>query len=131
MVLALAAPLQRVGQAGSGRRGVVTEALGTEWAARARCRTVDPDVLFVEGAAQNRAKALCTGCPVRADCLAHALDHRIEHGVWGGMTERERRALLRRRPLVTSWQRLLDAAYTEYERDTAGHVNGERTTAAG
>ncbi|WP_422070955.1 WhiB family transcriptional regulator [Streptomyces lasalocidi] len=86
------------------------------WGQRAVCRTADPDELFVEGAAQNRAKALCTGCPVRTECLAYALDHRIEHGIWGGMTERERRALLRRRPLVTSWRRLLDAARTEHQR---------------
>ncbi|MFC8954695.1 WhiB family transcriptional regulator [Streptomyces sp. NPDC057101] len=86
------------------------------WSARALCRTADPDELFVDGAAQNQAKALCTGCPVRTECLAHALDQRIDHGVWGGMTDRERRALLRRRPTVTSWRRLLDAARMEYER---------------
>ena len=44
------------------------------------------------------------GCPVRTECLADALDNRIEFGVWGGMTERERRALLRRRPNVSSWR---------------------------
>ncbi|MEV6841613.1 WhiB family transcriptional regulator [Streptomyces sp. NPDC051133] len=86
------------------------------WAAHAVCRTTDPDELFAEGAAQNQAKALCTGCPVRTECLAHALDHRIEHGVWGGMTERERRAVLRRRPTVTSWRRLLESARAEYGR---------------
>ncbi|MER7759192.1 WhiB family transcriptional regulator [Streptomyces sp. NPDC097619] len=85
------------------------------WMLRGACRGADPDELFVEGAAQQRAKALCAGCPVRTECLAHALDHRIEHGVWGGMTERERRALLRRRPLVTSWRGLLAAARSEYE----------------
>jgi WhiB family redox-sensing transcriptional regulator len=88
------------------------------WGEGAACRTADPDELFVEGAAQNKAKVVCTGCPVRTECLAHALDHRIEHGIWGGMTERERRALLRRRPLVTSWRRLLEAARTEHQRLT-------------
>ncbi|MFE6486765.1 WhiB family transcriptional regulator [Streptomyces sp. NPDC057757] len=87
---------------------------GGSWAARGVCRTGDPEELFVEGAAQNRAKAVCTGCPVRTECLAYALDHRIEHGVWGGMTDRERRGLLRRRPTVTSWRRLLEAARTDY-----------------
>ncbi|MGW2478115.1 WhiB family transcriptional regulator [Streptomyces sp. NPDC001665] len=86
------------------------------WRGHAVCRTADPDELFVDGAAQNRAKALCTGCPVRTECLAYALDHRIGHGIWGGMTERERRGLLRRRPLVTSWRRLLDAARHEHDR---------------
>ncbi|MFF3328900.1 transcriptional regulator WblA [Streptomyces sp. NPDC002888] len=87
-----------------------------DWSAQAACRTTDPDELFVQGAAQNRAKAVCTGCPVRTECLADALDNRVEFGVWGGMTERERRALLRRRPTVTSWRRLLETARTEYER---------------
>ncbi|WP_424217259.1 WhiB family transcriptional regulator (plasmid) [Streptomyces sp. BI20] len=87
-----------------------------EWIVSAACRGLDPDILFVDGAAQHQAKAVCAGCPVRTECLAHALDRRIEHGVWGGMTERERRALLRRRPLVTSWRRLLDAAREEHHR---------------
>ncbi|WP_328966252.1 WhiB family transcriptional regulator [Streptomyces virginiae] len=87
-----------------------------DWASQAVCRTTDPDELFVVGAAANRAKALCTGCPVRTECLADALDNRVEFGVWGGMSERERRALLRRRPSVTSWRRLLKTARAEYER---------------
>ncbi|MFF2849700.1 WhiB family transcriptional regulator [Streptomyces sp. NPDC058001] len=90
----------------------------TDWSAQAACRTTDPDELFVQGAAQNRAKAVCTGCPVRTECLADALDNRVEFGVWGGMTERERRALLRRRPTVTSWRNLLETARSEYERGT-------------
>jgi WhiB family redox-sensing transcriptional regulator len=81
-----------------------------EWAAQGACRNSDPDALFVQGAAQNRAKMICRGCPVRVACLADALDNQVEFGVWGGMTERERRALLRRRPNVTSWGRLLEAA---------------------
>lgn len=87
----------------------------TDWASRAACRSSDPDALFVQGAAQNRAKAVCMGCPVRTECLADALDNRVEFGVWGGMTERERRALLRRRPEVGSWWRLLDSARRAYD----------------
>ncbi|MEU6404307.1 WhiB family transcriptional regulator [Streptomyces sp. NPDC046985] len=93
-----------------------------DWSRRGLCRTVPPDELFVEGAAQNRAKALCSGCAVRTECLAYALDQRIEHGVWGGMTERERRALLRRRPTVTSWWSLLHTARLEYAR---AHRDGD------
>ncbi|MCW2613129.1 MAG: transcription factor WhiB [Frankiales bacterium] len=80
------------------------------WTALSACRTADPDELFVTGAAQNRAKAVCMGCPVRTECLSDALDNRVEFGVWGGMTERERRALLRRRPGVLSWRLLLEDA---------------------
>jgi WhiB family redox-sensing transcriptional regulator len=87
-----------------------------DWSARAACRATDPDALFVQGAAQNRAKALCSGCVVRTECLADALDNEVEFGVWGGMTERERRALLRRRPNVTSWRRLLQTARDTYEQ---------------
>ena len=87
-----------------------------DWTAKASCRDMDPDELFVQGAAQNRAKQRCMGCPVRAECLADALDNRVEFGVWGGMTERERRALLRRRPEVTSWKRLLESARRSMEQ---------------
>ena len=87
-----------------------------EWTTRAACRAGDPDTLFVQGAAQRDAKRVCMGCPVRAECLADALDNRVEFGVWGGMTERERRALLRRRPDVTSWKSLFEAARRDYQK---------------
>lgn len=80
-----------------------------EWTLRAACKNQKPDELFVRGAEQNKAKQMCSGCTVRTECLAEALDNRIEWGVWGGMTERERRALLRRRP-PASWRQLLEAA---------------------
>ncbi|MGH3276880.1 MAG: WhiB family transcriptional regulator [Streptosporangiaceae bacterium] len=88
--------------------------LASDIVARAACRGTDPDELFVQGAAQNRAKLICRGCQVRTECLADALDGAIEFGVWGGMTERERRALLRRRPEVTSWYDLLMRARDEF-----------------
>jgi len=95
-----------------------------DWSKSGACRNTDPDLLFVQGAAQNRAKAVCMGCPVRTECLADALDNKIEFGVWGGLTERERRALLRRRPNVSSWRRLLETARAEqmqeYEAAQAG-----------
>ena len=86
------------------------------WNNEAACIDTDPDVLFVQGAAQNRVKIICAGCNVRTECLAVALDNQIEYGVWGGMTERERRALLRRRNNVTSWRDLLMSARQEYGR---------------
>jgi WhiB family redox-sensing transcriptional regulator len=85
------------------------------WRNAARCRTADAEGLFVTGARQREARRFCRACPVRTECLAHALDQRIEFGVWGGMTERERRALLRMRPAVTSWAGLLfDARNAHY-----------------
>ena len=85
-----------------------------DWAARAACKGDTPDALFVRGAEQNKAKQVCAGCPVRTECLAEALDNQIEWGVWGGMTERERRALLRKRPNVTSWRLLLETAKADH-----------------
>ena len=67
------------------------------------------------------------GASVRTECLADALDNQVEFGVWGGMTERERRALLRRRPNVTSWRRLLQTARDTYERrDDSSAPSAER-----
>jgi WhiB family redox-sensing transcriptional regulator len=73
------------------------------WVSKALCRTADPDELFVRGAAQRKAAVICRHCPVMLECGADALDNRVEFGVWGGMTERQRRALLKQHPEVVSW----------------------------
>ena len=73
------------------------------WASRAACASAEPDALFVRGAAQRSVRELCFSCPVRMECLADALDSQTSFGVWGGLTERERRALLRRFPEVEDW----------------------------
>ena len=91
-----------------------------DWARAASCRQLKPDNLFVKGAEQNKAKLVCAACPVRTECLAEALDNEIEWGVWGGMTERERRALLRRRS-ASSWREVLEAA--KLEASTAERVS--------
>ena len=80
-----------------------------DWAQQAVCTKDEPDALFVRGAAQQIAKQVCVGCPVIAECLADSLDNHTEFGVWGGMTERQRRALLKRRPHVQSWRALFEA----------------------
>jgi WhiB family transcriptional regulator, redox-sensing transcriptional regulator len=85
----------------------------TAWVAKALCRSADPDELFVRGAAQKRAAAFCRRCPVIAECAADALDNRVEFGVWGGMTERQRRALLKSHPEVVSWADFFDALRTD------------------
>lgn len=74
------------------------------WSARGACVSADPDALFVRGRRQQEARLICRDCPVRLECLADALDRRTEFGVWGGLTERERRALLLRHPHVRSWR---------------------------
>src|SRR5256885_14756305 len=74
-----------------------------DWPSMAACRNGDPDALFVQGAEQNVAKRICRSCPVRYECLADALDNRIEFGVWGGMTERERRGVVRGGPPGARW----------------------------
>ncbi len=102
--------------------GAQAPSTGQDWASRGACRSSHPDALFVQGAAQNRAKAVCLGCPVRTECLADALDNRTEFGVWGGMTERERRALLKRRPNVRSWRRVLETARAEHSRMLLEHA---------
>ncbi|WP_127130293.1 WhiB family transcriptional regulator [Georgenia sp. SYP-B2076] len=83
------------------------------WARYAACADAEPDALFVRGAAQRSARALCLGCAVRMQCLAEALDSQISFGVWGGLTERERRALLRRFPDVDDWRVRLAGADPE------------------
>jgi WhiB family redox-sensing transcriptional regulator len=89
------------------------------WRSASRCRTTNAEDLFVTGRKQREARRFCRTCPVRTECLAHALDHRIEFGVWGGMTERERRALLRRRPDVESWAELLADAKAAHASEPA------------
>ena len=74
-----------------------------EWVTQAQCRSGDPDALFVRGAEQRKAAAVCRRCPVLLECRADALDDRVEFGVWGGLTERQRRAVLRKNPHVTDW----------------------------
>ncbi len=77
-----------------------------DWTLLANCKGMG-DALFPQPGDQSRARAVCRDCPVRLACLAEALDNRIEYGVWGGTTERERRSMLRRYPHVTSWRAAL------------------------
>ena len=68
------------------------------WASQALCAQTDPDLFFSDSASQTaQAKATCRRCPVRDDCLTHALETREDFGVWGGLDRDERRHLLRRR----------------------------------
>jgi WhiB family redox-sensing transcriptional regulator len=64
------------------------------WVSQGVCGQVDPELFFPEkGGSTKEAKLVCRSCPVKAECLAFALEHDVRFGVWGGMSERERRAL--------------------------------------
>jgi WhiB family transcriptional regulator, redox-sensing transcriptional regulator len=66
------------------------------WQDRALCAQTDPEAFFPEkGGSTREAKKVCRGCEVRADCLEYALDHDERFGIWGGLSERERRRLKR------------------------------------
>ena len=66
------------------------------WQSRASCAQVDPDLFFPDQGGQVRTpKQVCARCPVRVDCLDYALTNDERHGVWGGLSERERRQLRR------------------------------------
>jgi len=78
-----------------------------DWQLHAACRGTDSEVFFhperERGEARERrevaAKAICAACPVRQECLDHSLAVREPYGVWGGLTEHERAALLKRNKL--------------------------------
>lgn len=71
---------------------------GDEWMQSGNCRHIDPDTFFPsDGQGVIEAQKVCEGCPAQAPCLEYALLHRIEHGVWGGASERQRRRILRER----------------------------------
>jgi len=68
-----------------------------EWQERALCAQTDPEAFFPEkGGSTREAKRICLGCEVRAECLEYALAHDERFGIWGGLSERERRRLKRR-----------------------------------
>jgi WhiB family redox-sensing transcriptional regulator len=67
-----------------------------QWQERALCAQTDPEAFFPEkGGSTREAKRICTGCEVRDACLDYALAHDERFGIWGGLSERERRRLKR------------------------------------
>lgn len=73
------------------------------WMLDARCRQLAPGTFFPsDGLGVEHAQRECALCSVRMECLEYALEHRIDHGVWGGASERERRRILRRRRRLTN-----------------------------
>lgn len=67
-----------------------------QWQERALCAQTDPEAFFPEkGGSTREAKRICQGCEVRETCLEYALAHDERFGIWGGLSERERRRLKR------------------------------------
>lgn len=75
---------------------------GHEWREQAACREADPEAFFPDdrkGPSKGdvaEAKAICADCDVMRQCRRWALEQRIDHGIWGGLTRDERRAIHRR-----------------------------------
>jgi WhiB family redox-sensing transcriptional regulator len=79
---------------------VATDPEDRSWQNYANCLGVDPDLFFPErGASTREAKEVCRGCVVREHCLEYALVNGEKFGIWGGMSERERRRIRRARAL--------------------------------
>ena len=72
--------------------------MDTEWMGRGNCRDEPPARFFPsDGVGVDLARQICATCPVKSPCLEYALRNRIDHGVWGGASERERRRILAQR----------------------------------
>lgn len=77
--------------------------MSTEWREAAACKGMDPSLFFIERGDDARpAKAVCAECPVREPCLEEAMAQPERLGVWGGLSERERRGMRRGRAQVTA-----------------------------
>jgi WhiB family transcriptional regulator, redox-sensing transcriptional regulator len=88
------------------------------WMARGKCRELPPDTFFPsDGAGVEVARKICADCPVKSPCLEYAMENHIDHGVWGGTSERERRRIARRRRLAAA--------------EAAAEAPGQVTPAAG
>jgi|SRR5699024_9652312 len=76
---------------------VETDAEEFRWQERALCAQTDPEAFFPEkGGSTREAKQVCLTCEVRSECLQYALEHDERFGIWGGLSERERRKLKKR-----------------------------------
>ena len=68
------------------------------WQDFALCAETDPDIFFPEkGGSTTPATSVCAQCMVQAECLEYAISHDIRHGIWGGMSDNDRRRISRER----------------------------------
>lgn len=83
-------------QAVAGVYGVDDDEGELTWQTDALCAQTDPEAFFPEkGGSTRDAKRVCSACPVRDECLDYAMAHDEKFGIWGGLSERERRRLRR------------------------------------
>ena len=76
--------------------GAVEDDTALGWQEEALCAQTDPEAFFPEkGGSTREAKRICVGCTVKSECLEYALGHDERFGIWGGLSERERRRLKR------------------------------------
>jgi WhiB family redox-sensing transcriptional regulator len=84
-----------------------------EWMDRALCAQTDPEAFYPDpdkGGSTREAKSVCARCTVSAECLDHALNHDERHGIWGGLSDRERRRLAKQLNLDTADSNLQEPA---------------------
>jgi len=80
--------------------------LDLAWQDFANCKGADPDLFFPErGASTRQAKSICRECSVRAECLEFAIVSSEKFGIWGGMSERERRKIRKERQIAATARR--------------------------
>lgn len=86
-----------LGSFGAGTDLAFDDAEELAWQERALCAQTDPEAFFPEkGGSTREAKKICLTCEVRDECLQYALEHDERFGIWGGLSERERRKLKKR-----------------------------------
>jgi Transcription factor WhiB len=102
--------------------------LSAGWRDRAGCRGTDPGVFFPgRGESAEPARRICASCPVRQQCLDYAISHGIVHGIWGGLAERDRRALRTRHVSAARRERdtaIAAAAAVGYTKAAIGQTFG-------
>ena len=103
------------------------------WREVAACREADPDLFFPVGAAGpalhqiDEAKRICRACPALAPCLAWALDHGVDSGVWGGYTEAQRRVLRQSEASNRQSARPTAMPVTDQPRENTAQVGAGRS----
>jgi WhiB family transcriptional regulator, redox-sensing transcriptional regulator len=102
--------------------------LSAGWRDRAACRGTDLDLFFPgRGESAEPARRVCAVCPVRQPCLDYAISHGITHGIWGGLAERDRRALRTRHAGAARRERdaaIAAAAAAGYTKAALGRAFG-------